>query len=66
MGNTLENYSGAVKVTGREIKNLQFGDELDLVADTKEELVDLITRLDTAGRNYGMEISAEKSKTPVT
>ncbi|XP_063596283.1 uncharacterized protein LOC134773139 [Penaeus indicus] len=36
------------------------------MAGAKEELADLTTRLDTVSRKYGMEISAEKSKTMVT
>ena len=66
MMEALENYAGRVKVAGREITNLRFADDIDLIAGAKEELADLTTRLDTVSRKYGMEISAEKSKTMVT
>eukprot|EP00794_Sanderia_malayensis_P009858 gene9858-biopygen8121 len=66
MMEALEDYSGTVKVAGREINNLRFADNIDLVAGSKEELANLPTRLDTVSRKYGMEISAEKSKIMVT
>jgi len=66
MADTLENYSGTVKVSGRQITNLRFADDIDLIAGSKAELAELTKKLDTTARNYGMEISAEKSKTMVT
>ena len=63
---TLDNFSGTVKIAGREVKNLRFADDIDLLGGSREELADLTTRLDTAARKYGMEISVEKSKTMVT
>ena len=63
---TFENFSGTVKIAGREVTNLRFADDIDLLGGSREELADLTTRLDTAARKYGMEISAEKSKTMVT
>ena len=47
---TLENFSGTVKITGREVKNLRFADDIDLLGGSREELADLTTRLDTAAR----------------
>ena len=66
MTDALDNYSGTVRVSGRQITNLRFADDIDLIAGTKEELEELTKRLDTTARKYGMEISAEKSKTLVT
>ena len=66
MAETSENFSGTVKVAGREITNVRFADDIDLIAGSKEELEDLTTRLDTVVRKHGMEIGAEKSKTMVT
>ena len=66
MTEALDNYSGTIRVSGRQITNLRFADDIDLIAGTKEELEELTKRLDTEARKYGMEISAEKSKTLVT
>ena len=66
MVNTLENYSGMVKIAGRDITNLRFADDIDLIAGTKTELFELTTALDTVSRKYGMKMSAENSKTMVT
>ena len=63
---TLENFSGTVKIAGREATNLRFADDIDLLAGSREELADLTSRLDSTAKKYGMEISAEKSKTMVT
>jgi len=62
MADTLENYSGAVKLSGRQITNLRFADGIDLIAGSKTELAELTKQLDTTARNYSMEISAEKVK----
>ena len=66
MSDALEEFTGSVRVGGREISNLRFADDIDLIAGYKEELKELTKRLDTTARSYGMEISAEKSKVMVT
>ena len=63
---TLENFSGTVKIAGREVTTLRFADDIDLLAGSREELAGLASRLDSTVQKYGMEISAEKSKTMVT
>ena len=62
MSDALEDFDGSVKVGGREISNLRFADDIDLIAGSREELVDLTSRLDSAARRFGMEICHEKSK----
>ena len=63
---TLENFSGTVKIAGREVKNLRFANDIDLLAGSREELADLTSKLDSTAKKYGTEISAEKGKTMVT
>ena len=45
---------------------MRFADDIDLVAGNREELVELTSQLDTTSRQFGMEISHEKSKVLTT
>ena len=62
MAETLENLSGNFKVAGREITNITFVDDIDLIAGSKGELEDLATQLNTVARKQATKISADKSK----
>ena len=62
MQEALRNFSGTMSINGRDISNLRFADDTDLIAETEEELQELTTTLERRARAYGMEISAEKSK----
>ena len=42
--------------------NLRFADDIDGLAGEKEEVANLVERLDKGSTAYGMEISAEKIK----
>ena len=57
-----EDHEGTVSIGGRIITNLRFADDIDGLARDKEELANLVERLDKASTAYGMEISAEKTK----
>ena len=54
---------GTVSIGGRTITKLRFADDIDGLAGEEEELENLVERLDKASTAYGMEISAEKTKT---
>ena len=62
MTDALEDHEGTVSTGGRTITNLRFADDIDGLAGEKEELANLVQRLDKASTVYGMEISAEKAK----
>ena len=62
MQEALKNHSTTISIGGREICNLRFADDIDLMGKTETELQELTSRLDNAANKYGMEISAEKSK----
>ena len=57
----LEGHEGSVSIGGRMIQNLHFADDIDGLAG-KEEIVNLVERLDNTSAAYGMQISAEKTK----
>ena len=47
---------------GRQLTNLRFADDIDGLARTKSELCQLVSRLERASKDYGIEISGEKTK----
>ena len=60
MTDALEDHVGTVSIGGRIITNLRFADDIDGLAGSEAELVNLVKRLDET--RYGMEISAGKTK----
>ena len=62
MTDASEDHEGIVSIGGRPITNLRFSDDIDGLAGEKEELANLVERVDKASIAYGMEISAEKTK----
>ena len=63
MTDALGDHEGTVSIGGRTITNLRFADGL---AAEREELANLVERLDKASTAYGMEISAEKTNLMTT
>ena len=59
----LENYKGSVVIGGREICNLRFADDIDLIAVTFDELQLITNKLYISSAAYG--ISQVKSKVMV-
>ena len=54
--------AGTVSIGGRPLTNLRFADDIDGLAGSDEELRELLGRLEKASKDYGMEISGEKTK----
>ena len=54
-----------ISVGGNEINNLRFADGIDLIAASTAELQTLTSKLVSASKEYGMEMSKEKIKTIV-
>ena len=65
MHETLHNHKSTIYVGGMIINNLRFADDIDLIAGTNSELQEITNRLSEASKDYGMEVSKEKSKTMV-
>ncbi|WP_353803322.1 hypothetical protein [Acinetobacter baumannii] len=65
MSDALAGHEGTVSIGGRAISNLRFADDIDGLAGEEQELEQLGQRLDTTSRAYGMEISAEKTHSPI-
>ena len=62
MSEALQTFNGTVSVGGRNISNLRFSDDIDLMAGSLKELGELTELVDTTSAAYGMEVGTEKSK----
>ena len=62
MFDALEEHVGKVSIGGRNITNLRFADDIDALAEEKQELEALAESLDKTCTRYKIEISAEKTK----
>ena len=62
MSDALEEHDGKGSIGGRNITNLRFADDMDALAEEKEELEALAESLHKTFTRYKMEISAEKTK----
>ena len=62
MTHALENFNGTISIGGRKITNLRFADDIDGITGEEDELTELVHNLDTAAEQFGMDISAEKTK----
>jgi len=47
---------GDFKIWGRIINKVRFADDTAIIANTREELQDMVNRLVDTGRKYGMKI----------
>ena len=64
MINTLHEHTSYISICGRNISNLRFADDIDLLAGSNRELQvnKLTNRLVESSKSHGMEISQENSK----
>ena len=62
MSDALEEHDGKVSIGGRNITNLRFADDIDVLAEEEQELEALVESLDKTCTRYKMEISVEKTK----
>ena len=54
MNDALDNHVGSVNIGGKIIANLRFADDIDGLAGSESELVNLIKIIDNTARAYGM------------
>ena len=62
MTDALGERDGKVSISGRNITNLRFADDIDVLAEEEQELEALVESLNKNCIRYKMEISAEKTK----
>ena len=62
MNEALLDHKGTVSIGGRVITNLRFADDIDDLGRSEHELVNLMNKIDSTSRTYGMEINTNKTK----
>ncbi|XP_047469241.1 uncharacterized protein LOC125025311 [Penaeus chinensis] len=62
MTEALDEHEGSVSIGDRTITNLRSADDIDGLAGEEQELRDFVNRLNTTSTEYGIEMSAEKTK----
>ena len=62
MADASEYQEGTVSIGGRTVPNIHFAGDIYGLAGEEEELAILVYRLDKASTDYGVEISAKKTK----
>ena len=62
MNEALLDHKGTVSIGGRVITNLRFADDIDGLAGSGHELVNLMNKIDSTYRTYSMEINTNKTK----
>ena len=65
MTHTLGEYYGGVSCAERSIADLWFADDIDVMEKREEGIQEITKRLEDAAKNFGMEISTDKSKVMV-
>ena len=61
MTDSLEEDDGKISISGRNITNLRFIDDIDALAEEEQELEALVESLDKTCTRYKMEINAGKT-----
>ena len=62
MDQAIEDFEGTVSIGGRNISNLRFADDIDVIVGSEEELRNLLERMHNSASAFGMEISGKKTK----
>ena len=62
MGEALGSASNTVSIGSRNISNLRYADDIDIVTGSDTKLAKLVQSQDSVSRKYGMEINGKKMK----
>ena len=58
----LEEAQAGIKIAGRNINNLRYADDTTLMADTKEELKNLLMKVKEESEKHGLKLNIQKTK----
>ena len=58
----LEKAQAGIKIAGRNINNLIYGDDTTLMAESEEELKSLLMRVKEESEKNGLELNIQKTK----
>ena len=59
MAGIQDEHISTISIGGRNLSNLRFADDIDLIAGSNDELQTLTNKLSSSASRYGMQISAE-------
>ena len=63
MGNTeLHEAQAGIKITGRNINNLGYDDDITFMAESEEELKKLLMKLKEESKKVGLMLNIQKTK----
>jgi len=64
MRKALQGFAGGFRIGGKVISNDNdnYADDIDLMATSPEELQELVSRVESAAKEYNMLINAAKTK----
>ena len=58
----LEEAQAGIKIARRNINNIKYGDDIILMADTEEELKNLLMKVKEESENVGLKLNIQKAK----
>ena len=58
----LDEAQAGIKITGRNINNLRYTDDTTLMAESKEELKNLLMKLKEESEKVGLKLNIQKTK----
>ena len=58
----LEEAQAGIKIAGRTINNLRYADDTTLMAESKEELKDLLMKVKVESEKVGLKLNIKKTK----
>ena len=58
----LEEAQAGIKIAGRNINNLRYADDTTLMAETEEELKNLLMKVKEESEKVGLKLSIQKTK----
>ena len=62
----LEEAQARIKITGRNINNLSYADDITLMAKNKEELKSLLMKVKEESEKAGLKFNIQKTKINIT
>ena len=60
--NGLDEAQAGIKIAGRNINNLRYADDTTLVAESEEELKNLLMKVKEESENVGLKFNIQKTK----
>ena len=58
----LDEAQAGIKIAGRNINNLRYADEITLMAESEEELKNLLTKVKEESKKVGLKLNIQKTK----